>query len=169
VESTIKVGVLRRRATKDFPVVLWGVDVMRGPLLRSTQHRYKVQHCAMLCSQWLSSSVYHKALFSCLFLLKSPALALAAVVPSPNLTPSPSLLIPSTHNVVVVWTHLTAPDWPVRSLLTAARLYKLSRNKGMADRCFNTCFRGLIHFVFFVESRFVSLIRRIEMKQFVSV
>jgi hypothetical protein len=152
VESTIKVGVLRRRAIKDFPVVLWGagwagwMDVMRTTSsvnITSAQHQYKVQHCAML-AMVVKCCVSQ----SLLLLLKSPALALAAVVPSPNLIPSPSLLIPSSQNIVVVWTHLTAPDWPVRSLLTAARLYKLSRNKGMADRCFNTCLRGLIHFVF---------------------
>lgn len=148
------------------------MDVMRTTSwvnTASAQHQHKVQHCAMptivvkFCvpqgSLLLSSSSQIPRTSTCCGGSKS----------QPHPKPFPSHT-EHTQCVVVVWTRLTAPDWLVRSVLAAARLYKLSRNKGMVDRCFNTCLSWSCSFrLLFVGSRFVSLIRCFEMKQSVSV
>lgn len=112
----------------------------------SAQHQHKVQHCAML-TMVVKFCVPQSSLLLSSSQIPHTNTCCSGSKFQPHPKPFPSHT-EHTQCVVVVWTRLTASNWSVRSVLAAARLYKLSRNKGMVDRCFNTCLRGLIHFVF---------------------
>lgn len=62
---------------------------------------------------------------------------------------------------------LAVPEWPVRCLLTAARFYKLYEQREVRP-LFQRPFQGFLHLVCSLgNTRFVALIGRLEMKQFV--
>lgn len=62
---------------------------------------------------------------------------------------------------------LAVPEWPVRCLLTAARFYKLYEQREVRP-LFQRPFQGFVHLVCSLgNTRFVALIGRLEMKQFV--